>query len=190
MLTDSQRATRVADNGGPPVPAGPSTMNPPVQIRDARRDDGDLLAGYATAMAWETEHKRLDPDTVRRGVAAVLADPQRGRYFIAERDGGAVGTAMLTYEWSDWRNGAWWWLQSVYVAPVARRGGVFTALYRHLLAAATAEPGVCGLRLYVEHENQAAQATYAALGMRDAGYRMLEHALPRGSRSPADPAPG
>jgi GNAT superfamily N-acetyltransferase len=148
-----------------------------IQIRDASHDDIALLAGYACAMARETEQKMLDPDTVRRGVAAVLEQATRGRYFVATRAGEVVGTAMLTYEWSDWRDGDWWWLQSVYVVPEARRGGVFRALYSHILQAARTTPRVCGLRLYVEHENAAAQATYAALGMRDAGYRMLEQAL-------------
>jgi GNAT superfamily N-acetyltransferase len=147
-------------------------------IRAAAPADIGLLAGFAAAMAWETEHKRLDAATVERGVRAVLEQPQRGRYYLAERAGEAVGTAMITFEWSDWRAGDWWWLQSVYVRPQSRRSGVFAALYRHLLAAAAATPQVCGLRLYVEQENLAAQATYAALGMHDAGYRMLEQALP------------
>jgi GNAT superfamily N-acetyltransferase len=148
-------------------------------IREARADEADLLARFAAAMAWETEHKRLDPATVRRGVAAVFERPERGRYYMAERDGAAVGTLLVTYEWSDWRAADWWWIQSVYVVDAARRGGVFRALYRHLLAAAAETPQVCGLRLYVEQENARAQATYAALGMRDAGYRMLEHAFPQ-----------
>jgi GNAT superfamily N-acetyltransferase len=158
-------------------PTESPAMTPPIEIRAARPDDIDLLAGFACAMAWETEQKRLEPATVRRGVGAVFEQPTRGRYFVATRAGEVVGTAMLTYEWSDWRDGDWWWLQSVYVVPPARRSGVFRALYAHILHAAGITPRVCGLRLYVEHENAAAQATYAALGMHDAGYRMLEQAL-------------
>jgi ribosomal protein S18 acetylase RimI-like enzyme len=152
-------------------------MTLPIEIRDARPADIALLAGFAVAMAWETEHKRLDPETVQRGVGAVLEQAARGRYFIAARGDDVVGTAMLTYEWSDWRDGDWWWLQSVDVMPAARRSGVFRALHSHILQAAGQASRVCGLRLYVEHENVAAQATYAALGMRDAGYRMLEQAV-------------
>lgn len=147
-------------------------------IRTARPDEAGLLAGFAAAMAWETEHKRLDAAIVGRGVAAVFEQPSRGRYYVAERGGAVVGTLLVTYEWSDWRGGDWWWIQSVYVVETARRHGVFRSLYRHLLDAAQATPGVCGLRLYVEHENARAQATYASLGMHDAGYRMLEQALP------------
>jgi ribosomal protein S18 acetylase RimI-like enzyme len=158
-------------------------------IRAASVDDVERLAAWAEAMALETEHKRLDPDTVRAGVRAVLDRPARGRYFIAERvasanvrsnmdaDGTAreaVGTLMLTHEWSDWRNGDWWWIQSVYVQPAARRSGVYRALYDHVHALAQAAPDVCGLRLYVERENASAQRTYESLGMRDAGYAMFE----------------
>ena len=147
-------------------------------LRDAAVDDIGALADFAIAMAWETEHKRLDPETVRRGIAVVINDPVRGRYFIAERAGERVGTLMLTYEWSDWRCADWWWIQSVYIVESARRGGVFRALYRHALGLCEAAPGVCGLRLYVERDNQRAQATYAALGMQDTGYFVFEQGLP------------
>ena len=158
---------------------GPMTL----RIRPATPADASLLADWAGAMAWETEHKRLEPAIVHAGIAAGIADPAKARYFIAMRDaalaghetvGVAVGTLMLTSEWSDWRNGGWWWIQSVYVAPEHRRQGVFAALYRHVEALARATPGVVGLRLYVEKENAVAQSTYAALGMNDAGYAMYE----------------
>lgn len=156
------------------------------RIRPAEADDCDLLARWACAMALETEHKQLDADTVHAGVAAGIADPQRARYVIAMRDasvaggetiGMAVGTLMLTCEWSDWRNGDWWWIQSVYVPPAYRRQGVFAALYAHVRQLAVDTPGVVGLRLYVERDNAAAQATYAGLGMVDAGYRIFEAPL-------------
>jgi len=154
-----------------------------LRIRDAAPDDAPLLAGWAAAMALETEGKTLDPATVAAGVAAGIADPARARYFIAMREAAVAGsetlavpagTLMLTSEWSDWRNGSWWWIQSVYVAPEYRRQGVYAALYRHVERLARATPGVVGLRLYVERDNASAQRTYAALGMRDAGYRIFE----------------
>jgi len=154
------------------------------RIRVAEPTDVDLLARWADAMAWETEHKRLDPDAVRAGVAAGLAEPTRARYFVAMEDapvaghetlGMPVGTLMLTSEWSDWRNGDWWWIQSVYVPTEHRRRGVFAALYRHVETLARATSGVVGLRLYVERANHAAQRTYASLGMVDAGYALYEH---------------
>jgi len=95
-----------------------------MSIRAARIEDAAFLAAGNVAMALESEHKQLDPATVTRGVQAVLADPARGRYFIAERGGQPVGQLMVTYEWSDWRNGNFWWIQSVYVLPEARRLGV------------------------------------------------------------------
>lgn len=152
---------------------------PVVEIRPANQDDLDALVGFASAMAWETEHKRLDAATVRRGVARALQEPQRARYLVAELAGEVVGTLMLTVEWSDWRCADWWWIQSVYVSPNARRAGVFRALYAHVLAAAQAEgEAVCGVRLYVEQANVRAQATYQALGMADAAYRVMEAPMP------------
>jgi GNAT superfamily N-acetyltransferase len=148
-------------------------------IRAATAQDVPRLRDWAVAMALETEHKALDPGTVEKGIQAVLDQPRRGAYFVAERGGEAAGTLMLTYEWSDWRNGDWWWIQSVYVAPQHRRQGVYAALYAHVLAAARANPAVCGLRLYVERENANAQRTYESLGMVDAGYLMYETAIRR-----------
>lgn len=154
-----------------------------VLVRDAVEGDHERLVAWGSAMAWETERKRLDPATVGHGVRAGLADPGRARYFVAERDCGAdgirpAGTLMLTFEWSDWRNGHWWWIQSVYVDEAHRRQGVFAALYRHVYQLARDTPGVCGLRLYVEKENIAAQRTYESLGMVDARYCMYEASMP------------
>jgi GNAT superfamily N-acetyltransferase len=145
-----------------------------ITIRAATPADIDTLVAGNVAMALEAEQKHLDPEFVQRGVRAVFEDPSRGRYFVAEVGGNVVGQAMYTYEWSDWRNGNFWWLQSVYVAPVARRTGVFREIYRHIEALAKAGPGVCGLRLYVERENERAQRTYTRCGMVDAGYIVME----------------
>ena len=146
-----------------------------VRIRDAKPSDQEFLARGNEAMALETEHKRLDPVTIRRGVASALANPAHGRYFVAEDDAGdAVGQLMITYEWSDWRDGQFWWIQSVYVMPAARRGGVFRALYDHVDTLARSTPGVVGLRLYVELDNVAARRTYERCGMHDGGYRIME----------------
>lgn len=158
-------------------------MQATLRIRNAHANDRDLLAQWASAMAWETEHKRLDPATIEAGIEAAIADPAKARYFIAmsevalagrETIATAAGTLMLTREWSDWRNGDWWWIQSVYVPEAYRRQGVFAALYRHVEQLARDTAGVVGLRLYVERENANAQRTYEALGMRDAGYRIYE----------------
>lgn len=164
------------------LPERPVTL----RIRAAHHADAALLAQWAEAMALETEHKVLDPATVLAGVNAGIADAARARYFVAMQESLAagrevlaepVGTLMLTREWSDWRNGEWWWIQSVYVPMTHRRRGVFAALYRHVQALASDTAGVVGLRLYVETGNVGAQRTYAALGMADAGYRILEDVL-------------
>jgi GNAT superfamily N-acetyltransferase len=143
-------------------------------IRNAQSRDLDLIASGNAAMALETEHRRLEPATVRAGVQAAFDEPGRGRYFVAEFDGRVVGQLMITFEWSDWRNGVFWWIQSVYVAPEARRQGVFRALYGHVERLAKETPGVCGLRLYVENDNIRAQQTYLGCGMVNAGYLVME----------------
>lgn len=148
----------------------------PLQIRAATLADLPDLAAWNAAMAWETEHKRLDPAALQRGVAGVFDEPRRGFYLVAEHDGAAIGCLLVTYEWSDWRDGDFWWIQSVYVIPEARRVGAFRALYAEVeRRAATA--GAVGLRLYVETENRRAQTTYEGLGMQRCHYFMYEALL-------------
>lgn len=145
-----------------------------LKLRAATERDLDVLVDFNAAMALETEALTLDRARLRAGVAALLADPAKGRYTVAERADEVVGALMLTREWSDWRCGDWWWIQSVYVHPAARRAGVFRALFERAAAEARADPGVCGLRLYVERDNLRAQATYRALGMEETHYRLYE----------------
>jgi GNAT superfamily N-acetyltransferase len=144
-------------------------------IRRATPAEEAVLVEFNLALAWETEHKRLDRDVLTVGVRGVFADHSRGFYTVAENERGeVVGQMMVTFEWSDWRNGWFWWVQSVYVREDARRGGVFRALYREIERQARADPNVIGLRLYVERENERAQATYRSLGMIDTTYGMME----------------
>lgn len=145
-----------------------------IDVRPATPADRDVIVEFNRAMARETEDKGLDPEVVREGVAAILRDPMKGRYFVAESPKGeVVGQASVTYEWSDWRNGAVWWIQSVYVAPEHRGTGVYSRLHRHIREAARRE-GAIGLRLYVERENRGAQEAYRALGMEEAAYLMFQ----------------
>ena len=146
-------------------------------IRRATIDDAETLARFNEAMAEETEDKPLDPDTVRAGVRAVFDRPEQAFYLVAERDDEIVGSLMITTEWSDWRNADFWWIQSVYVRPEARRTGVYTALHRDVRRRARDAEDVCGLRLYVERDNSAAQAAYEELGMAEPPYRMYEEML-------------
>ena len=145
-----------------------------VLVRDATRADIPFLADCNVAMAFESEGKHLDRDVLTRGIVAVFDHPERGFCVVAERAGQPVGSLLITHEWSDWRNGGWWWIQSVYVTPDARRGGVFTAMYREVETRARAGTGVIGLRLYVEKENARAKATYSALGMEPAYYSLYQ----------------
>jgi GNAT superfamily N-acetyltransferase len=148
-----------------------------IEVRDACREDVSLMTRWAQAMAQETEGKSLDPAVLGRGIERAFDDANKGRYFVCEVDGQPAGMLMLTWEWSDWRDGWWWWIQSVYTAKDYRRRGVYRALYAHVLALAKADPDVRGIRLYVERENLNAMRTYEDLGMLDAGYAMYETSL-------------
>jgi ribosomal protein S18 acetylase RimI-like enzyme len=145
-----------------------------LEIRDATPDDADIIATYNSNLAFETEEEHLAPELVGAGVSALLADRSKGRYWVAETDSRVVGQIMVTYEWSDWRNGMIWWIQSVYVHGDYRRSGVFSSLYRHVELLARQDPGVCGIRLYMERGNARAQQTYESLGMTMTDYRVMQ----------------
>lgn len=148
-------------------------------VREATPADRDFLVDCARAMARETEHLELDLATVHAGVAALLDDPARGRVFIAEAGGRPAATLMLTHEWSEWRDGFFWWIQSVYVVPEARRRGLYRLLHVHVRDLAARTDGVYGLRLYVERDNANAQATYRRMGMEETAYLIYEEAVRR-----------
>jgi ribosomal protein S18 acetylase RimI-like enzyme len=148
-------------------------MSSPLLIRRATPADSSSVVRFNAALAWESEQKQLDLATLEIGVHAVLSDSHKGFYTVAEVDAKIVGQILITYEWSDWRNGWYWWIQSVYVEPDFRRQGVFRAIYQHLRELAMEDSSVIGLRLYVEHENTRAQATYRALGMTDEPYQLM-----------------
>ncbi|HEX8638782.1 MAG TPA: GNAT family N-acetyltransferase [Pyrinomonadaceae bacterium] len=145
-----------------------------MNIRTAQKEDVASLVEFNQAMALETEGKRLDFETLRGGVEAVFGDSKKGFYVIAESDGAIVGGLMVTYEWSDWRNSWFWWIQSVYIMPQLRGKGVYRMLYDFVKAKAAREKSVCGFRLYVERENERAQRVYEKLGMEASHYLMYE----------------
>ena len=145
-----------------------------MEFREAKVKDIAALVDFQVAMAEETEQLRLDRDVCTRGVTAVLQDAALGRYFVAEKDGAVVGSTLITYEWSDWRNGQVWWIQSVYVVPEARRQGAYAGLYAHVQNLARAREDVRGIRLYVDRRNSSAQMVYARLGMNGDHYQVFE----------------
>jgi GNAT superfamily N-acetyltransferase len=152
-------------------------MNLP-QIRHATLADANTLVDFNRAMALETEGLHLIPELLALGVERVLTEPQRGFYLVSQCDQQVVGALLVTYEWSDWRNGNWWWIQSVYVRPDFRKQGIFRGLYQFVSQLAQQDTTVCGLRLYAERDNAAALATYTKLGMRMTHYSMLEQLKP------------
>ncbi len=143
-------------------------------VRNANRCDIGLLVRFNQAMAIETEDKQLEVQVLSAGINAVFDDTARGFYLAAEIGGVVVGSLLITYEWSDWRNGVFWWVQSVYVEKEYRRRGVFRAMYKEIRQRAIETDGVCGCRLYVERENVRAQSTYLELGFEQTPYILFE----------------
>ncbi len=145
-----------------------------MEYRYAGSDDAEAIAEFQCAMALETEGKFLDRETVLKGVGAVFEVPERGFYAVAVSDKTVIGSLLITYEWSDWRNKTFWWIQSVYVEPDYRRRGVFSRLFRFVEEQALEKGNVCFIRLYVEQANEAAKKAYNSLGLKYAGYSVLE----------------
>ncbi len=125
-------------------------------------------------MAQETENKALDPQVVEEGVRVLLHQPGKGQYFLAVIESRVVGSLLIKYEWSDWRNASFWWIHGVYVEPTSRRQGVYSAMHNHIMRLAKSDPAVCGVRLYVDRDNKAARSTYNRLGMSKSRYDMYE----------------
>jgi GNAT superfamily N-acetyltransferase len=146
----------------------------PLTVRRAAAADLPVLVEFNRRLAEESEGKTLDGTVLSAGIVAALADPAKGPYFLAEDGGEVVGQMQITFEWSDWRNGWFWWIQGVYVRADARRRGVFRALFEHVRGQARQAGDVIGLRLYVERANHAAQKTYERLGFTSSGYLLLE----------------
>lgn len=150
-----------------------------IQIHQATLDDCEIIAEFNIRLAEETESKSLDPELVRTGVLESLGDERGCQYYVAKHQENVIGQIMFTREWSDWRNGEFWWFQSVYVHPDYRRQGVFQQLSEHIQKLAESKPDVVGLRLYVEEENERAQSTYRQLGFQFPGYHVMEKMLDR-----------
>ena len=143
-------------------------------IRRALAQDEDELARFNSSIALETEGVELIPEVIAAGVKAMIENPQMGFYLVVELDNGIQASLMVTTEWSDWRNGMFWWIQSVYVRPAYRRQGLYRELYTRVKEMAEQEPSVCGYRLYVERDNVNAQKTYQSLGMSETDYKLFE----------------
>ena len=161
-------------DAGPADGSGPGR---PIEPRIAVADDTAALFEFNRAMALETESKSLDPETLRSGIERVLTDSNHGFYVVADTGRDIAGALLVTFEWSDWRNGWFWWIQSVYVRPGHRRRGVYRVLHEFVLDRARSAGNVVGLRLYVERANFPAQRTYASLGMYETAYHMYEMML-------------
>ena len=146
-----------------------------MKIRKAEENDFEIIAEYNYNLAYETEDKKLDKDILIKGVKKILSDETKGIYHVCEVDGKVVGQIMYTYEWSDWRNGTFIWVQSVYVHKDYRGKGIFKALYNKVKEICDSSDEYVGIRLYVERENYNAQKTYQKIGMSECNYYMYEY---------------
>ena len=145
-----------------------------IRIRKADRKDREALATFQQHLASETESKTLDRDIVLKGVDGIFDSDRKGFYIVAEIEDAVVGSLLITYEWSDWRNAEFWWIQSVYVDAKLRRKGVYKAMYNHVHSISKSDPNICGIRLYVERDNHIAQMVYTDLGMSKSRYYLFE----------------
>jgi GNAT superfamily N-acetyltransferase len=145
-----------------------------INYREGTPSDVPAIVDFQVAMARETEELDLDREVCTRGVQAVFDDPSRGRYFLAESDGVVIASLMITYEWSDWRNGNVWWIQSVYVRPEFRGQRVYAGLYEHVQRMVQDDESLRGIRLYVDRRNVSAQQVYTRLGMNGEHYQVFE----------------
>ena len=147
-------------------------------IRPARQEDVESIVAFSAAMALETEGRRLDQARLREGTLSLLASPERGFFMVAELPQAEhtplLGQLMITFEWSDWRNAVFWWVQSVYVDPAWRRHGVFRRMHETVMATAKARTNVCGIRLYVDEGNNTAKHVYSRVGMTQSTYQVFE----------------
>jgi len=145
-----------------------------ITIRKALVSDIPVLVDFQQKLAWESEGVKLDAQILNRGINAMFHDVSKGSYFLAEHEKEIVGCHMITFEWSDWRNGMVWWLQSVYVKETHRKLGVFRAMYDNLINIIKTDPGLIGLRLYVDKSNARAQRVYETMGMNGEHYTVFE----------------
>ena len=151
-----------------------------LRIRPATLEDVDVLTKFSAAMALETEQRTLDFARLRLGTRTVIDQPERGQYYVADLhrealpDRVIVGQLLITYEWSDWRNAQFWWIQSVFVAPAWRRQGIYRAMHRHIIDLARSRTDICGVRLYVEGDNTVAKRVYERVGLSPSAYRIYE----------------
>lgn len=172
MLPSAKRLTYPLRQAAQPRYA--HLVNPTLHCREAIPTEAGIITEFQLAMAWETEELRLNPMKCSSGVLGVFEHPQRGHYYVAEENGKVVGSLLITYEWSDWRNGNIWWIQSVYVIPEARGKGVFKQLFQHIKTMAENDAQICGLRLYVDRTNVRAKQVYQQLGMDGEHYEIFE----------------
>jgi len=145
-----------------------------ILIRKAIEEDLPTIVDFQMAMALETENLKLEESIVKKGVSAAFHDSAKGQYFVTEIDNEIAASLMITFEWSDWRNGMVYWIQSVYVEKKFRRMGIYSKMYTHIQEIVKNDENIRGIRLYVDKTNTRAQMTYKKTGMNGEHYQLFE----------------
>ncbi|HOX83025.1 MAG TPA: GNAT family N-acetyltransferase [Chryseolinea sp.] len=145
-----------------------------ISIREAKEKDIPILIDFQQRLADESEGVKLDETILNAGLQAMFDDPAKGIYYVVEDDKEIIACHLITYEWSDWRNGLVWWLQSVYVKQSHRKKGIFKMMYDNILSIIKADPKLIGLRLYVDKTNERAIKVYESMGMDGSHYTVFE----------------
>ncbi len=145
-----------------------------IVVRKGILEDAKIISDFQVAMALETESLKLDEPTVIKGVKAVFKHPEKGQYYVAVNEDKVIGSLMITYEWSDWRNRWVWWIQSVYILPAFRGKKIFTQMYNHIKTLVINNDDVSGIRLYVDLTNSNARKVYQSIGMNGEHYQLFE----------------
>lgn len=154
-----------------------ASMNTGITITKGNKGDVEAIARFQVDMAMESEGYALRLETVLKGVELAMEDENKGTYLIArDQQGRAIGSLLLTREWSDWHAAWYWWIQSVYVEPGSRKQGVYTAMYQEVKRRAR-EEGISQIRLYVDKTNMRGQIVYQHLGMQESHYLIYEEIM-------------
>ena len=143
------------------------------QIRKAVIDDIDSLIEFSFEEAKEAEGLTRVPDTLRAGITAALNDSSKAIYWvIADENDKPFGNVSALKEWSDWNDGYYWWIQSMFISTRYRGKGYLKLLINAVESEMKRENGL-ELRLYVHKDNKVAIRAYEKVGFVISNYDVM-----------------
>lgn len=162
-------------------------MSAPYSVRPATVDDFETLVAFTLAEARDAERRILDLEGARRGVRGAFQSPPRAIYWVAvAEDERVVASTSIVTEWSNFRGGDYWWIQSLYVLPEHRGKGLVDVLLAHVSTQAVAG-GALDLRLYGFDTNERALRAYQRCGFELSRYVVMTK--PLAPRTPGSTLP-